>query len=110
MESFDVFTDDDLRQRPDELLQGTEQGRLAFVTNQGHPAFLAVPFDERLLVHGLNRTLAICLVEYGVMTVTQAAQIAGLSLDELLDILQEAGIPAVDYPPEELEMEMEPRP
>jgi predicted HTH domain antitoxin len=43
----------------------------------------------------------------GQTTLVQSAKIAGLSLMEFLDLLALTGIPAVDYPPEELAQELE---
>lgn len=65
-------------------------------------ALLAVPFDERLLALGAHRCLALSLFEGGQLTLSQAAKVAGLTLDAFLDLLGEAGIAAVDYPPEDL--------
>ena len=36
----------------------------------------------------------------------QSVKVADLSLEAFIELLGEAGIPAVDYPPEELEEEM----
>ena len=107
MEVFDVFTDVDLRQRPDDLFQDTEHSRLVLITNHDHPAFLAVPFDKRLLEYGINRAMALYLFETGMMTLSQAAQIATLSLEDFIELLGEVGISAVDYPPEDLDEEVE---
>lgn len=107
METVDIFTVSDLRQKTEELLQDAEKGRLALVTKQGRPAFLVVPFNDRLLGYGVNRTIAMYFFETGLVTLSQAAQIAGLSLEEFIELLGEVGISAVDYPPEELEEEIE---
>lgn len=107
MESMDVFTVRDLRIRSGELLRDTEQGRLALVTKHGRPAFVAVPFDERLLSLGLNQALALKLVESRHMSVARAAKVADLPLEEFLELLGQYDIPAVDYPAEELDQELE---
>jgi prevent-host-death family protein len=106
MEPLDVFTVRDLRQRSGDLLRDAEEGRLALITKHGRPAFVAVPFDERLLSLGLHRALALNLVESGQMSVARAAKVAGLPLEEFIELLGRNGIPAVDYPPEELEEEL----
>jgi antitoxin (DNA-binding transcriptional repressor) of toxin-antitoxin stability system len=107
MQTLDIFTTSDLRQRTKDLLEDAEQGRLALVTEHGRPAFLAVPFNDRLLGYGIHRTMALYFFETGLVTLSQAAQLAELSLEEFIELLGEAGIPAVDYPPEELEDEVE---
>lgn len=107
MEGFDVFTDVDLHQRPDDLFRDAENDRLVLITNHNRPAFLAVPFDERLLAHGINRALALRLFETGLLTLSQAAQLAAIALEEFIELLGAVGISAVDYPPEELDAEVE---
>ncbi len=106
MTALGIFSVRDLRQRSGELLRGAEQGRLAIVTKHGRPAILAVPFDERLLDHGAQRALALHLFESGHLTLTQAAKVAGMIAHDFVSLLGEAGIPAVDYPPEEVEQEI----
>lgn len=107
MEQLDVFTVHGLRQRTGDLLRDAENGRLALITKHGRPAFLAVPFDERLLKHGVNKALALHLFQAGHVTLSQAARIAVLSIEDFLDLLGEFGIPAVDYSPEDLDEELE---
>lgn len=107
MNPLDVFTVRDLRQRSGKLLKDAEEGRLAVVTKHGRPAFLAVPFDERLLALGVHRSVALLLFETGRVTLAQGAKLASLSVEEFIELLGEVGIPAVDYPPDELTEEVE---
>jgi predicted HTH domain antitoxin len=107
MEPLDVFTVHDLGQRSDELFRDAEEGRLSLITKDGRPAILAVPFDERLLSLGLHRAMALHLFESGQTTLSQSAKIAGVPIVDFLDLLGSAGIPAVDYPPEDLDRELE---
>lgn len=107
MDPLDVFTVRDLRQRSGDLLRDAEEGRLAVITKHGRPALLAVPFDERLLSYGVHRSLALHLFEGGQLTLSQSAKLAQLSLEAFIELLGEAGIAAVDYPPEELADELE---
>jgi predicted HTH domain antitoxin len=51
--------------------------------------------------------MAIDLFETGAVTLSQAAQIAALSAEEFIELLGEEGVPAVDYPPDELDSELE---
>ncbi|HEX4495239.1 MAG TPA: UPF0175 family protein [Thermoanaerobaculia bacterium] len=106
MEPLDVFTVKDLSQRSDELFRDAAQGRLSLITKDGRPAILAVPFDERLLDLGIHRAMALNLFESGQATLSQSARVAGLPIVDFLELLSSAGIPAVDYPPEELEQEL----
>lgn len=106
MEPLNVFSARDLRLRSGELLDEAEAGRVALITKHGRPAFLAVPFDDRLLRHGLHRAMALHLFESGHMGLAQAAKLAGISAEDFTALLGEAGIPAANYPPDELEQEM----
>ena len=103
---MDVFSVRDLRINSSTLLKGAEEGRLSLITKRGRPSALAVPFDERLCKLGVNRDLALHLFEAGSVSLAKAAKIAGVSIDQFLSLLASAGIPAVDYPPEELDDEM----
>lgn len=58
------------------------------------------------LDHGARRALALHLFENGRLTLTQAAKVAGMITHDFVSLLGEAGIPAVDYPPEELEEDL----
>lgn len=105
--SFEIFSARDLRNRSGELLRGAQEGNLALITKHGRPAALAIPFDDWLLHHGVHRGLAIRLFESGHLTLGQCARMADLSREELIELLGELGIDAVDYPPEELADELE---
>ena len=41
------------------------------------------------------------------LTLARAARVAGVTLEEFVDLLGRAGVPAVDYPPEELDEEID---
>ncbi len=106
MGSLNVFSARDIRQRSDELLRNAEHGRLSVITKHGRPAILAVPFDERLIEVGIHRAMALRLFEQRQVTLVQAARLAATTPEEFVDLLGAAGIPAVDYPPEELDDEV----
>lgn len=107
MEPFDVFSARELRQRAGELFRDAEEGRLSVITKHGRPAILAIPFDERLLSLGVQRAVAVSLFETGSLTLTQGAKLAGLTLEEFVELLGREGVAAVDYPPEEVAEELE---
>jgi prevent-host-death family protein len=102
MQNIDIFTARDLRNRSGELLKDAETGQISLITKHGRPAILAMPFDEYLLSHGVHRSLALHLFETHRVTMAQAAKMAKLTLEEFIELLGEMGIPAVDYPAEEL--------
>ncbi len=76
------------------------------ITKHGRPTILAVPFDDRLLEAGVHRALALHLFEQGQLTLAQAAKVASVSVEDFMQVLAEAGVTAVDYPPSELEDEL----
>ena len=106
MDPVDVFSVRDLRQRSGDLLKDAENGHVALITKHGRPAILAVPFDTRLLDLGVHRTLALHLFEHGHVTLAQAAKLAALSVEEFVELLSQAGVPAVDYSPDEIDEEL----
>ena len=82
MDSLNVFSARDVRQRSGELLRDAEHGRLAVITKHGRPAILAVPFDERLIEVGIHRALALRLFKQRQATLVQAAKLAALTPEE----------------------------
>ena len=106
-EPFEVFSVRDLRNRASDLMRDAEEGKLAIITKHGRPAILAIPFDERLLSHGVHRALALHLFEAGQVTLVQASKLAGLAAELFIELLAQAGVPAASYPPEELADELE---
>ncbi|MCP5407497.1 MAG: type II toxin-antitoxin system prevent-host-death family antitoxin [Chromatiaceae bacterium] len=106
MEKFDVFSARDLRNRSGELLKDAEAGQVSLITKHGKPAILAIPFDNWLLSHGVHRAMALHLFASHQLTLAQSAKVANLSLEEFIELLGEAGVPAVDYSPEELDDEL----
>jgi len=80
---------------------------MSLITKHGRPAILAMPFDARLLAHGIHRVLALHLCEGQPMTLAQGARLAGLSLEDFMELLGQSDIAAVSYPPEDLEDEIE---
>lgn len=107
MESVDVFTARDLRNRSGELIRDAEQGHLSLITKHGRPKMVTIPFDKKLLEHGVHFALGLHLFESGKLTLVQAAKLADMKLNSFIKHLGEAGINAVDYPPEELQKELE---
>jgi len=59
------------------------------------------------LAFGLHRSLAVLLFEVGQATLAQAARLARLSVEHFLDVLAEAGVPAVSYPKHEFAAEVD---
>ena len=107
MAKLDVFTVRDLRTRTGEFIRDAERETISLVAKHGRPSILAVPFDERLLEFGVDRALAIRLVEQELVPLSRAAKIARVSVEEFMEILGQADVDAVTYSPDELDKEME---
>lgn len=101
-----TFTIRDLRDRSGELVRGAEAGKLSVVTKHGQPVFVAVPFNEELLQHGVPTALAVRLFDEEQITVTQGARLAGLSLSAFIDLLGSLQIPVTRLDAGELEREV----
>lgn len=103
---METFTVRDLRDRTGELIRGAEQGHLAIVTKHGQPVFVAVPFDEALIRLGINVRLAVQLYAEEVVSLGQAAKVAGMAQERFMEVLGREGIPVVRYSTDDLEREL----
>ena len=107
MQAVEVYTARDLRNRSGELLQHAHDGNISIITKHGKPSILAIPFDANLLQHGIHRVIALHMVQSHQLTLAQAAKLADMDLSSFIELLGASGIDTVDYPPEELERELE---
>ena len=103
---IDVFSSRDLRIKSGSLIKDAENGHISIITKHGKPVILTLPFDTQLIKTGLNKNLALYLYENNLLTLAKAAKIASLSIEEFLDLLNEAGIDCVDYPADDLDNEI----
>jgi prevent-host-death family protein len=103
METFSIR---DLREKTGDLVRAAEAGGLSVVSKHGHPVFIAVPFDEISLESGLKVSLATKLFREHVVSLGKAAKLAGMTKVDFIGVLGARGIPAVDYPPSELDEEL----
>ena len=106
MKSINIFSINDISTHSDEFIQYIDRGEMSLVTTQNRPSFIAVPFNHRLLVHGINLTMAMNLFETGMLTISQAAKIANLSIEDFIELLGEEEISVVDYSIDELLLEV----
>ncbi len=103
METFSVR---DLREKTGELVRQAEAGHLSIVAKHGRPLFVAVPMDEHLLKEGVAVAMAVRLFSEKVVSLGKAAKLAGLPIEAFIARLGAMGVPAVDYPLEELDEEL----
>ena len=103
METFSIR---DLRERSGELVRQAEAGRLSIVAKHGRPLFVAVPMDEHLLKEGVAVALAVRLFAEKVLSLSKAAKLADLPIETFIKHLGLLGLPAVDYPAEEVDEEV----
>lgn len=104
---METFTIRDLRERTGELVRNAEAGHLALVAKHGHPLFVAVPLSEQILQQGVGVALACKLFAEHVLSLGKAARLANLSNEAFIEQLGAIGVPAVDYPEQELERELQ---
>lgn len=104
--SMETFSIRDLRERTGELVREAEAGHLSVVAKHGRPLFVTVPMDEHLLKEGIAVALAIRLFAEKVISLGKAAKLARLPIEGFITRLGAMGVPAVDYPPEELDEEL----
>jgi prevent-host-death family protein len=105
---LEVFSARDLLNRSGSLLKDAEEGRMSLITKHGRPAALVAPFDAQLLELGAHRHLAVRLYADHLLTLSQAATLAGLPIEQFLEVLGVSGVDVVDYPPGEIQSELEP--
>jgi prevent-host-death family protein len=101
-----AFTIRDLRDRTADLVRDAEAGKLSIVTKHGQPVFVAVPFSEELLNHGVPTALAVHLFDEEQITAAQGARLAGLSLSSFIDLLGSLHIPVTRLAAGELAREV----
>lgn len=107
MNGFDVFSARDLRVNAGHLIKDAEEGKLSIITKHGSPAVVAIPFDDTLLEFGVKKSLAFKLLKENVLSLPQAAKFSGLKLTDFLELNKIFKIKIVDYPPEEIEDDLE---
>jgi prevent-host-death family protein len=107
MKAIDVFSARDLRNRSGSLLGNAERGDLSIITKHGRPTAIAIPFDSDLMEQGVHRRLAVQLFSMRLATLSQAAKIANLPIEDFLDLLRMSGVSAVDYPAGEVAEELD---
>ena len=67
---------------------------------------LQIELPPDISVEEARLLLMVKLFETGKLSVGQAAKMAGYSKATFIELLGKLGVPVVDYPPEELEQEM----
>jgi len=73
-----------------------EDDAVSIITSHGRPVKIAIPFDERAFLNGLDKAFALHLVENHILTQAKAAKMAGLALPDFLSLMAQYGISAVE--------------
>jgi predicted HTH domain antitoxin len=95
-----------LRENPGILNQCAARGEFVLVTSRNAPISLAVPFNDELIQAGAHISVAVKLYEDGLLSLTKAAAIAGMSTESFLDKLAHLKIVVVDQSSEELDNDL----
>ena len=104
--NMETYTVRDLRERTGDLVRTCEAGNLAMLTKHGRPLCITVPLDDNLVRYGVARAMAVQLYRAETVTIALAARIAGVRLEQFIDILGSLGIAAIDYDAAELDSEL----
>lgn len=88
------------------LMLNAQQGRLVVVMNKDQPVFITVPFDDVLIKSGVNAALALKLFDEDVLSIGFAAQLAGMSSANFIQLCSENSVSVVRYSPDELQKEV----
>jgi predicted HTH domain antitoxin len=103
---MDTLTADELAAEPERLMADAERGEPALVTKDGVPVMMTIPLGQGLEALQVRLELAVRLYDREQISVGTAAQIAGLSLSEMLQELSRRQIPVVRYTDQEFKDEM----
>ena len=90
----------------DKVMQNAEQGCISVATKEnGSLAYIGIPATN-LYEFGVSKSLALKLLEYKLITIQQAADLAELSLIQMLELASKMQIDLVDYEPQEIDKEL----
>jgi prevent-host-death family protein len=81
----------DLREHTGELVRNAEGGDYSIVSKHGKPLFVAVPFNDALLMSGVNVALADNLVQRGDISIAVGAKLAMMPYDRYMRHLGQQG-------------------
>jgi predicted HTH domain antitoxin len=103
-----AFSVRQLKSNPSTVLRAAEADAMALVTNHQQPAALVVALDRLGLpdTAAVRSGLALSLFQSGSLSVSSAAQVAGLPLPRFLEILSSLKIPVVQGSDAELQDEL----
>ena len=79
---------------------------MALITSHGRPLLIGVPFGQELIGHGIQTALAIRLFEQSILSLSKVARVADVPVESFLELLDEAGVDAIQYPAQEIEREL----
>lgn len=101
-----TYTVRDLREHTGDLIRGAEAGNWAIVSKHGTPVIIAAPFNQIALEHGVQVALAQKLFDDNVITLRQAAKMAGISLADFMALCTARKIPIVRLSADEFAAEL----
>ncbi len=83
-----------------------EDDAVSIVTSHGKPVKIVIPFNDRGFHEGVEKAVALYLVENHIVTQAKAAKIAGLSLSAFLVLMAKYCISAADQSEKEIREEL----
>jgi hypothetical protein len=82
----------ELREKIGDYANQAQSGVMSVISRNGTPLTLNIPFDDRLIMLGAHKALAIKLYEEEILTLGKAARYAGVKTDEFIKLLGAVGI------------------
>ncbi len=101
-----TLSDDELRRKPQVVLDDAKRGESALVTVDGEPVMLALPLGPVSGNSTERLELAVSLYERDLLSLGLATKVAGLSYSRMVDELSRRRIPVVRYDVDDLEREL----
>ena len=95
----------ELRNNPSSLTHSLEQNEYVFITKHGKPIGVAVPLTDENLQIGLTRATALQAWRNGDISLGKMAELLAMDKQELRSLLSGMGLPIIDYPIDEAEVE-----
>ena len=102
-----VFGIRELRENIGAYAAEAEAGKLSLIARNGTPLTLNIPFDETLLKLGAHKALAVRLYQDNTLTLSKAAKLAAMRVDDFIAVLGALGISVFGYDGAELASELD---
>ncbi len=101
-----TLTADEMKRRPQRLIDAAQRGEVALVTRDGEPVLLSIPLGKGIESQQVRIELAATLFDREQISLGLAARIAGLAYSEMIDELGRREISVIRLSCADLELEL----